>query len=439
MNSQEYKFDRGQIARQAKQEGYVPIIDLVGILADDLSYIEILPRLKEKYIPTYSHVFFPKDADLSTFRGRHTYWMHLVRRWGGMEADVIKTRQPGFKYLSCYFRDKKTHGAFVPIDREEQIPEYLNQNHYIKLTEFAEHLKIVENVLDIKIPFPRVLLLSRRVRYSYDSKTMANAEEEAILRNKEVEEHIWQTAIDPLLRKCGLNFEFKYIEGDYSDLDVWKVTKLSVNSCNGLQEIKSVFEILVSIQEGISISDDVKNRLGGFFHKLFSDENDGNLLPAFIELVSQHAGLYTDSKDVLALENRIGKGDPMPNFETFILEYGKAAESLYDCMKIELKNYGKTVTNANDKERRDATFKVYNANPPDFHPIKAEFIELAVPYSVAEKQKRYFIGKILQQAIMRNAGGFEQKDYQSLYETFITINPSAPIRLILSFISLPMP
>ena len=93
-------------------------------------------------------------------------------------------------------------------------------------------------------------------------------------------------------------------------------------------------------------------------------------------------------------------------------------------MKIELKNYGKTVTNANDKERRDATFKVYNANPPDFHPIKAEFIELAVPYSVAEKQKRYFIGKILQQAIMRNAGGFEQKDYQSLYETFIKLKSS---------------
>lgn len=79
MPSEHQEFDRSEIIRKATREGYITIIELVGVLADDPSYIDILPKLTEKYDPRSYRL---ANEDLTTFQRRQWDWMTLIRRWG---------------------------------------------------------------------------------------------------------------------------------------------------------------------------------------------------------------------------------------------------------------------------------------------------------------------------------------------------------------------
>ena len=46
-----YKVDRTKAIRKATREGYIPIIELVGLLAEDTAYIDILPILYKNFLP----------------------------------------------------------------------------------------------------------------------------------------------------------------------------------------------------------------------------------------------------------------------------------------------------------------------------------------------------------------------------------------------------
>ena len=48
-------------------------------------------------------------------------------------------------------------GDFIKIERQAQVPEYLNLNHFINLEEFGGFLKDIEFDLNISIPFPKPL------------------------------------------------------------------------------------------------------------------------------------------------------------------------------------------------------------------------------------------------------------------------------------------
>ena len=146
-----------QIAREAKVLGYIKIIDLVGIIVAEESYIDILPKLNDEYLPRGLMRPVKQTESIEywqTKENRIWAWMSLFRRWAGIEPDVIKERSRGIRFLDCYGLNKKS-GEFNKVDLNQNIPDYFDD--YIKLDDFKDYLKNIESLNQIQLPVPLIL------------------------------------------------------------------------------------------------------------------------------------------------------------------------------------------------------------------------------------------------------------------------------------------
>lgn len=279
------EFDRSGVVRKAIREGYIPIIELVGILAEDVSYINVLPILYNKVLPRLG---FPRQMDFNTFGDRHHCWMTIIRRWGGMEDNpALKKRMPSIKYLNCYYRDKINNGDFIIFDRRVQLPDCINQNHFINLDEFSEYLKNIEFDFQVSIPCPEFLFLrnhyakidkSKKLRITNSFKqriTRKSQTEESfdagayfdsihtnekkdssmchrplnrknnplvpIVRNKAKEKALWIKHIEPILQKhdlkndSGDRFEYRFFEKQINEKDVFEMLRRTMWLCRDIR------------------------------------------------------------------------------------------------------------------------------------------------------------------------------------------------------------
>lgn len=206
--------DIEQVARKTISDGYIKIIDLMEIMAVDEAYISILPRLREEYLPkgwigpqTYVGEDSAGDDEkwvepvdlLKTSDGRFYYWMNLIKRWAGLDADVVKERLPDIAYLECYRHDRRV-GKYNIIDRGKTTPDHIRD--FINLDELKKYLENVEYILQVQFPLPKLLFPKIK----------------EFERSQSIEKATWKEHIEPIVKLHGLKrlsgerFEYQFID-----------------------------------------------------------------------------------------------------------------------------------------------------------------------------------------------------------------------------------
>jgi hypothetical protein len=76
-----------------------------------------------------------------------------------------------------------------------------------------------------------------------------------ISRDEARERRIWEEQVQPVVEKCGLDFEFQFIKRrePFTEVNVLKVTQWMVTVCNGLPSnpgFKNVADIMRALRQG---------------------------------------------------------------------------------------------------------------------------------------------------------------------------------------------
>jgi hypothetical protein len=136
-------------------------------------------------------------------------------------------------------------------------------------------------------------------------------------------------------------------------------------------------------------------------------------LDEFKEYLDDYAGIPLPCS-IFPIDNSVKESDRS------ILQYGSAAQRLYDRMVKCLRSRSKTLTLATAEDRKDAAVSEFDANPDYFSPLKKNHIDIPGPYEANEKYSRKMIGTIIMSA---NIPGVES-NYQELYSRFQSLKPS---------------
>jgi hypothetical protein len=293
-----------------------------------------------------------------------------------------------------------------------------------------------------------------------------------IERSEATELAYWNKHIDPIIKKHNLKtdegeyIQYKYFERSINEINVYVMLRKTVLECRKIYfERKGVlrgepydplepledrlsedlFKVVViplrDAQPGNSQVDYLREVFRSFLFELYENET----LPEFLELLRRKdpaakfgSGLGSTESEVLqvACQNpsKAGESDrflkdglPLSScvektIDRRILEYGTAAEHLYNCMVVGLKHIGKNLARSTDDERRTAAVNKFDANPKAFFPLRRADIEGGRPYPPCEKDKRQMIGMIIQHALatFRDA----KSNSQSLYARFLELKKS---------------
>jgi hypothetical protein len=149
-----------KIARKARYEGFIKIIDLASIMAREKVYTDVLPKLREEFLfePRKRDMgvegiwVFPSNSTLGTTKGNYDYWMNLLQRWARLRCETVKESQEPIRYLDYYQFDKLTEKYTIINHEETNLDHYFD--HFISLNDFRNYLKYIEEIYAVYLPLP---------------------------------------------------------------------------------------------------------------------------------------------------------------------------------------------------------------------------------------------------------------------------------------------
>lgn len=141
MEEQKRKESLAEWADNAKINGFIDIMQLSQILADESQYIDDLPRVWKKF---QCDIRLSPVPDVKTWNSRADAWYHLLARMATGMVTAINNNWNIKKRLPAYLYDKAL-GILVTKDNPAD-------GQYIKI----EDLKIYFNEV-VKLPLPTLL------------------------------------------------------------------------------------------------------------------------------------------------------------------------------------------------------------------------------------------------------------------------------------------
>jgi hypothetical protein len=143
-------------AVRAKFNKYIPIDALIRIMAQEEGYTkevyaEALPKLWSNYgLDVIWRKKGKKEFEILTFGNRYETWEGIFLRWAGISVSGgrLDMEPP---YLNIY--------QFIPSKGTYEKAFYPGSGglYYINLEEFRAYLQLVQNMLEIHLPLPRIL------------------------------------------------------------------------------------------------------------------------------------------------------------------------------------------------------------------------------------------------------------------------------------------
>ena len=144
-----------KMAARAKFNRYIPIEALIRILAQEEDYTklyaEALPVLWSNYgLDAIWRKKGKKELEIVTFGNRYEIWEGVLLRWTGISilGGKFDMEPP---YLNIY--------QFIPAKGTYEKAFYPGSGglYYINLEEFRAYLQLVQNMLEIHLPLPKIL------------------------------------------------------------------------------------------------------------------------------------------------------------------------------------------------------------------------------------------------------------------------------------------
>lgn len=141
-----FSSDEG-IIRNAKNEGFIKMVDLAHVLAGEEIYNDVLGPLCDKYLKSMLVI---EGNNVKTKKGRCSCWINLFWAWTKTRAKTINNSLGSIKTLNLYHGEPYKERVIIDLTNRKTT----GFHNEIQLDEFIEYIKYIERACYFEIPLP---------------------------------------------------------------------------------------------------------------------------------------------------------------------------------------------------------------------------------------------------------------------------------------------